>query len=1173
MSVQNESTLNKYLHSALKVGTAAAWTVAATGRWLIENGADYCQTNILPATQSYWDWLTGAALPDPTLVQRGCQLLVDQLPNAGSIPAVAAGLTAVGCGLLAYRHFTHRDAPPPPQQPPADLLAQANQQRLQERDDQEVIVVQPQRQEQGQNNQLALPQQQLLALAEARRKQLDESHSGDLVVGTQRISAQSLRTMLDALEEQIADPLNDGLYHLEMPGGPIWFDESNLSLFFRRPDRFFQRALSQDQPPEISHQQPPALMPPSFHFPLLRDPSSFRLDRRRPSFEDTDEEAQPRFDVHSPEFELDADWELIEDNFLDQQRLRKTPGSAIQKFYDKWFKEHEDPGKTQKYRVVLSALLESFSRDENVDALIEQLIEMNSKESNDAVRNTLCCLIALARPERYRPEIRDARHQHDRFLHHLREGLNSSPPVEFCSRLLDKLAYCRYADVCIQSYLGETVDRVISSSQLEGPYPDEVNASNIADVLHLDNQKIKNAPVYLKKPKAALIGQKLSGHMNVNFDPPWFNTPYLRTICTFENPVTGQTVRRRVLRHGTPTREVGIGNAAAGLLSRATGLFRHDAAETVPEYEAFLRHAASRGERVSYFNHQQMIGSVLGDESDRSRAIQSNETRHPNFFFTALPLDGDVIALKGKWETMPIAQFQRELAESLLFGRNGYRLPLELRKTFFKDKQLTETGMKFREELIALFAEVHKRFFLQGDELMEERGIDSKERDRADLTPKEKRQVYLLLCHSCLKDFLNAKLGVQIEVSPCKDNIDRGNASTGIDEARHDFELGRGNDPEALHRLRVNTAAPPFLVKKQEVIPSRQRFLENVLRHFAKMPETQVQYNRQFPICGWRAARLDAPQDSGYTAVPSPRTAKTLGELNLFLEGLQRDNQWDWDEQNDLAARNLAPYRLNTNPNPLLDDLNHVAIMHQLQHDLSRSEVYLNGVRFLDAVALEQAVRNGIGGEPTQREIDQLLILLCQGTTADLIPPIQRVFMPNHLQLHVMQKPVSRGQQAAMEAVKYCKLQGEDASKALLINLNGQFAGHYLSQERLKELDDAIDRNAPVPPTLVPLLQQIQNDPRETAHFFSHLLRASQQETIPLDPNLFHPALRAAAETLYNTRVDAHFSPDQRQIKVQQKLSLREADDNPPAAHFLGLLHFDLSTPAAPRSYLNWRLA
>lgn len=153
----------------------------------------------------------------------------------------------------------------------------------------------------------------------------------------------------------------------------------------------------------------------------------------------------------------------------------------------------------------------------------------------------------------------------------------------------------------------------------------------------------------------------------------------------------------------------------------------------------------------------------------------------------------------------------------------------------------------------------------------------------------------------------------------------------------------------------------------------------------------------------------EPPKDSGFTAVPSPRTAKTMGEFHLFLGELQRGGKWPSERNNALLARNLAPFRRFTALTPLADELDRTAILTQLVRELPRTEIYFNGVRYHDAAALEHAIRAVLSDNNRKavplRELSQILSLLLKQTREPLVESLENIFYPNHLRIQIDADP------------------------------------------------------------------------------------------------------------------------------------------------------------------------
>lgn len=104
-------------------------------------------------------------------------------------------------------------------------------------------------------------------------------------------------------------------------------------------------------------------------------------------------------------------------------------------------------------------------------------------------------------------------------------------------------------------------------------------------------------------------------------------------------------------------------------------------------------------------------------------------------------------------------------------------------------------------------------------------------------TPEEKEKIR------------NGKIFV---VSACKNSTDRGATSTSIDEFMYHVYLNEENDKERIKELRVNQAAAALLVKRNNVLPERQIYLEMFIDHFNKLPEETKNAIRNYSPSNWK---------------------------------------------------------------------------------------------------------------------------------------------------------------------------------------------------------------------------------------------------------------------------------------------------------------------------------
>lgn len=201
-----------------------------------------------------------------------------------------------------------------------------------------------------------------------------------------------------------------------------------------------------------------------------------------------------------------------------------------------------------------------------------------------------------------------------------------------------------------------------------------------------------------------------------------------------------------------------------------------------------------------------------GPERDRSVKIQELGERHQNFSFAALPVDGPVI---DRIEEGTTQEWIDSLCAALFQERDGFHLPRVLRGQ-------EEVG----EQLRPLAADLHRLYF-----------------SGADLA-REDRLTYLMIFYSHVKDVFCERLGTRAIVSSCKDNKDRGGASSSVDEALQYLRESRENDPEALNNLLL-AALAPYMIKYERIIPDRLELFLRVLRHLGRLSEAQKQAIRE----------------------------------------------------------------------------------------------------------------------------------------------------------------------------------------------------------------------------------------------------------------------------------------------------------------------------------------
>lgn len=546
------------------------------------------------------------------------------------------------------------------------------------------------------------------------------------------------------------------------------------------------------------------------------------------------------------------------------------------------FTEYNHTSKMEKYSAVLTSLIESFEAcseeifDGKIISLSQILTELEPQIKSSNLCNATFELLSI---------LNSLPHTTPRLVYvnfntKLREILYSiskqsleikTPKDSLCLKIINVLCYIKYTGVRIYPSLQKTVDLFIDHSCSAISLQASLTSADLPAVLFHDNDQISHAPLELKKPGLVLTSQKLSGTFNVNFDPGLvINTPYVRSIQQYspnrlahipseelapssasENPeVTPSLVKETLyLRHGTPTYEHWFTLSALATASRWLSNWSwgyipaYRNAGIIPEYEAFLTHASQKGDMILYCNHQKMEQTTFNDESDRCCAIKSLESIHKNFHFLSLPM-GDGALFKESSEIGAIKEigpFKTKFIEAYLQDKYGISIPQSCKDKFLK------------VALEKIFADVHRLYFENKTELTHHDKIVFTLAFNAYLKEYIKFHAYEKMIQNTTGEERQKLIqGKIITVSACKDNIDRGGTSTTLDEFLNLVILGQENNPERLKELRVSHAAPAILVKKQNVIPSRQILLEIFISHFNTLSTTQKNAIRAYSPSDWK---------------------------------------------------------------------------------------------------------------------------------------------------------------------------------------------------------------------------------------------------------------------------------------------------------------------------------
>lgn len=183
------------------------------------------------------------------------------------------------------------------------------------------------------------------------------------------------------------------------------------------------------------------------------------------------------------------------------------------------------------------------------------------------------------------------------------------------------------------------------------------------------------------------------------------------------------------------------------------------------------------------------------------------------------------------------------------------------------------------------------------------------------------------------------------------------------------------NDPKALDLLRYQVAGPPYLVKKQGILKNRLVLLTNVLELIATLDPNQITAIRDYHNGKWKVKDTRVLLEPNQKSTPSLETALTRGEYEIFVKQM-REQQPPPKENPDMIAANLEVYRDQYG-------LNKARIRDQLEKDLVRTQVIMNGCRYVNFEPLHKDVLAAMKGN--EEATWTYLCLLQQGSNADVL--------------------------------------------------------------------------------------------------------------------------------------------------------------------------------------------
>jgi hypothetical protein len=456
-------------------------------------------------------------------------------------------------------------------------------------------------------------------------------------------------------------------------------------------------------------------------------------------------------------------------------------------------------------------------------------------------------------------------------IEHLRNTLQNMPEGEVepviadARKVILELCHSKFTGVYLYPFLEDFISKALNARQTAVDVyqlPNQFTSATIAEEIRIANRRLRTAPWRYMQRKTAKEYKKLQGTVGWGFDPTGdSNTPWVHSI---QKTVDGKEIT--VLRHGTPTCDPSL----FGLVMReGINLLRqipligdyvwdNETALVIPEYEAHL--TAHPEKQTLYVNHQEYDerGShAVHGEIARSNALRNLEKLHSNFHFLALPLDGPLWS--GAYlEKANAEELKKDLHQSLCFQEKGFGLPHAL-----LEKDLLSPKIK------EILDQVHDLYF-----------------NRQELASIEKKKAFIMLFYSELKDYMKTELKIDFIVSACKDNKDRGLASTLVDMAKNLLKLSLDNDPERLREL-FFSALGPFIIKNENIIEERLKLALHVLEHFATLDPMQKQKIREaVPASGFQILEQAVPKEETGPAqmMSSSNFFETINHLKSIEE-------------------------------------------------------------------------------------------------------------------------------------------------------------------------------------------------------------------------------------------------------------------------------------------------
>lgn len=577
--------------------------------------------------------------------------------------------------------------------------------------------------------------------------------------------------------------------------------------------------------------------------------------------------------------------------------------------------------------------------------------------------------------------------------------------------LLKKIHHLKYTCVSMYPFYEDFLTRALLTAK--PPFNiQSFELSTVAKQIEHANERLAQVQPDFQKNPFAREFEKLKGTIGVSFDPSAAsNTPWVHSIQKVLDK-NGSEKTIRILRHGTPTTDPGIFGAvyregtnlltcvANHTIGRVLGRSINPVRGFATVTEEYIAHLEADPSKITlYVNHQEFHEDkdvAIHGEGDRSAAIQGLEAHHANFHFLALPMDG-VIWKKSWLNTVDEQALKSKLLESLVEGKNGFALP----KRVVNDDH-------FKEKTKEILNHVRALYF-----------------DRELSTIKDKT-AFIMIFYSYLKNYLKNELKIDFIVSACKDNKDRGNASTLVDMIITMMLLHHENDPARLEEL-FFSALGPFIIKNEKIIQERLDMALCVIQRIANLSDDQKNLIREtftkvtglqivgqsvpkeVPSLGANIDRQNGPESQSYKLQREDEAHDIFNpNINLseqpnfqlpeLIHKMRAQKIVKMNVDPDVAKELVSDFRKST-ANRQTFEWNLPKLKKQIERDLPCAEIVLNKQKMstleniLELLNLKDIEfdKSYLESELKQDQLAKLsfLCMLHQGSTAkatDLIP-------------------------------------------------------------------------------------------------------------------------------------------------------------------------------------------